>query len=79
MIAMHVEKREGMARSIEDRKVICFRFSDQHKIQLGESLVNDYIIDISLEETLDASGKKMLIVTDVRRAEQITAGTFTLT
>lgn len=79
VITMHGEKREGIARSVEDRKVINFRFADHHKIQLGESLVYDIVIDIELEEILDASGKKMLIVTNVRCSDHRTDGAFALT
>ena len=70
VIALHSEKREAAARDIGSRKVVLFRFSDRHRIPLGESLIYGLVIDLQLEETLDASGKKMLTASDVKCSGQ---------
>lgn len=79
VIMLHSEKREATARDLESRKSICFRFTDRHKVQLGESLVYGRGIQLQIEETLDASGRKMLNVYGVETIEDGGGELFSLT
>lgn len=75
---LHAVKREGVATTANSRQRLSFRFSDEFRGSLGNSLVTRRPAEITLQETLDAQGRRILSVCGVAICDDGTASEFVL-